>query len=155
MMEKNDFFEKLSKDLIKINCNENPIKMSDFLQFLTVDVVLSNNNPGIYNGWTERRNDNLNLIIGGGIVKGIDYLNTIQYGKNLHNKYNNYVNPFYLLDILNDDGKAFFVNYYKTEIEKIIQKEKDGLNIALRKVELQTEKINRYNSIYKNLQQPI
>jgi hypothetical protein len=47
------------------------------------------------------------------------------YGKNLDNPYNNFVNPFYIFDILNEDGKKFFLEYYAEDIN-IILKLTDG-----------------------------
>ena len=62
-------------------------------------------------------NQEHNLIIRGGWVNGKEYLDSIQFGKNLSNPYNNYVNPFYLENIMIIEGKQFFINYYKEEID--------------------------------------
>lgn len=111
------FFSKLDKDKIKINWNKKPIKMKLFLSFLTIETETGSGHLGYDNGWTRHYGDN-SLQIGGGIVGEVEYLDTIQYGKNMGNPYNNYVNPFYLFDIMNDKGKSFFIEYYSEEIQK-------------------------------------
>ena len=114
-----EFYYKLKTDKIKINWNKNPIKMSDFLSFLIIEVERSTDHLGSCNGWTKLFNKYYKLEIGGGVVNGVEYLDTLQFGTKLDNPYSNYVNPFYLFEILNDKGKAFFYNYYKEDIEKI------------------------------------
>lgn len=111
------FLSKLSSNKIKINWNKNPIKMGDFLSFLTIETERGTGHLGHDNGWTRHYGDN-DLIVGGGFVKGVEYLDTLQYGKKLDNPYNNYVNPFYLFEILNDEGKEFFLDYYSEDIQK-------------------------------------
>ncbi len=117
---KEEFYKKLSKDKTKINWNKNPIKMDLFLSFLTIPVIKSHNNLGYDNGWTLYENDKYKLKVQGGIVNGIEYLDDIQFGTHLDNNYNNYVNPFYLSEILTSKGITFFTNYYKEEIDSII-----------------------------------
>jgi len=118
---KAEFYNKLKHDKIKINWNNNPIKMDQFLSFLTVDIIRSHDHLGVDNGWTKLYNDELGLIICGGRYAGVEYLDSIQFGKKLANQYNNYVNPFYIFEILTDDGKLFFIDYYKDEIVKIVE----------------------------------
>lgn len=115
-----ELYKKLESDKIKINWNKNPIPMEKFLSFLTVPYERSHNHLGASNGWTRLYNHDHKLEIGGGIVNGVEYLDSIQYGYRKSNPYNNYVNPFYMFDILSDDGKKFFIEYYKSDIEKII-----------------------------------
>lgn len=111
----NEFYKKLSMDKIKIKFNNKPIKMELFLSFLTVPVKRSNNHLGSENGWTEIYGDD-SLIIRGGAVRGVEILDSIKFKDKLDNPYNNYVNPFYLFDIFTDEGKKFFVDYYREEI---------------------------------------
>jgi hypothetical protein len=118
-MSNNLFYKDLNHDKIKMNWNKNPIKMDEFLSFLTVSVTKSKNHFGVDTGWTQYNGDD-NLIITGGVVGRVEYLDHLQYGKKLHNDYNNFVNPFFLFDILNKEGQEFFLNYYKDEIEKLI-----------------------------------
>lgn len=120
-----NILKKLPSDQIKINWNKNPIKMADFLGFLTVETVKSTQHLGYYNGWTQYHGEN-GLVIGGGIV-GIEYLDSLQYGQKLSNPYNNYVNPFFLWEILNDEGKVFFLNYYAEEIKGELEKIKASI----------------------------
>lgn len=120
---------KLGNDKIKISQNKNPIKIETFLKFLNVEVQLSTNNLGYSNGWRERKGDN-NLIVSSGIVDGVDYLDGIQYGNKLANPWNNFINPFYMFAILNNEGKQFFIDYYKTDINKILNKYEEKLRIA-------------------------
>jgi len=110
------FFGKLPSEKIKINFNKNPIPMDLFLSFLTVEVERSTSHLGYCNGWT-RLSGNDRLIIGGGVVGGVEYLDTIMYRTKLGNTYNNYVNPFFIFEIMTDIGKQFFLDYYAAEIQ--------------------------------------
>jgi len=123
----NSIIKKLESDKIKINWNKNPIKMDLFLSFLNIPTDISNNHSGRDMGWTLRTNTEYELHIEGGIVGGVNYIDAIKYGKNLHNPYNNYVNPFYLFEIMTDEGRDFFINYYKDEINKIRENSKDSI----------------------------
>ena len=124
---KKEFYNKLDMDKIKINWNKNPIKMKDFLSWLTVPVEKSNDHLGACSGWTMYENKTLNLIVGGGIVNGVEYLDSLQYGSKLSNPYNNYVNPFYLFDILTKEGRKFFMDYYAEDSYVAIGKVKDRI----------------------------
>lgn len=125
-------FNKLSNDKIKINWNKKPIEMKLFLSFLKVEVKRSNGHLGSDNGWTRLLNDDLKLIIGGGIVDRKEWLDSLQFGNKLQNKYNNYVNPFYLFDILTDEGIKFFLDYYKEDIDKIISEQNGSIDYLKR-----------------------
>lgn len=107
-------------DAIHINSKKKTIKMDVFLSFLTVPVIRSRNHLGCNNGWTLLENEEIHLKVGGGIINSVEYLDNLQLGTKLSNPYNNYVNPFYLWDILYDQGKEFFVGYYTDEISGII-----------------------------------
>jgi len=141
--------EKLDGDKIKINWNKNPIKMDLFLSFLTIEVQRSYDHLGSDTGWTRLVNKEAKLVIRGGIVNGIEYLDGIEYGDKLANRYNNYVNPFYLFDILTDEGKVFFTEYYKEDIQKIVANQeyeitclKNALSIAKKRLkDLESEVI--------------
>jgi len=131
---KSCFYDKLQGDKIKINWNKNPIRMDLFLSFLTVNVERSYNHLGMDTGWTMLTNKEHKLVISGGVVGSIEYLDSIQYGTQLSNPYNNYVNPFYLFDILNKEGQSFFLEYYADDIETIVAAEKDGIAFQERKL---------------------
>ena len=118
---KETFYNKLKDDKIKINWNKNPIRMDLFISFLNVELIRSNDHLGSNNGWTKLQNESIKLYIGGGIVDGIEYLDTLKYGEKLSNGYNNFVNPFYLFEIMNTDGQKFFIDYYKEDIDKILK----------------------------------
>lgn len=124
------FIAKLSLNKIKMNWNKNPIKMNEFLPLLTVPVYQGKGHLGCENGWTKWYNDDNKLIISGGIVRGIEYLDTLQYKTKLYNPYNNYVNPFYLFEIMTEVGKKFFLDYYSSEIEKEINDAEKSLSLA-------------------------
>lgn len=117
---KRELYDKLPSDKIKISWNKRPIAMSLFLSFLKVDVERSTDHLGYDMGWTLYENKELKLKIGGGKVAGTELLNSLQYGIKRANPYNNYVNPFYLFDILTPEGQQFFLNYYSEEIAKIV-----------------------------------
>ena len=124
------FLSKLDIGKIKINWNKRPIEMKKFLSFLKVDLEKSKDHLGYNNGWTKRIGEN-NLIIYGGIINGVEYLYNIQYGKNLDNLYNNYVNPFYIFEIINGEGKLFFLDYYKKDIDELLEGANKNIKKAL------------------------
>ena len=134
-------FSKLPHDKIKINWNKNPIEMELFLSFLTVEVKRSTDHLGSCTGWTLLENNELKLKIGGGIVNGKEWLDSLQFGTKLNNKYNNYVNPFYLLGILTEEGKNFFIDYYKEDIDKIVSEQKDSINYLKRSLSEKQEQL--------------
>jgi len=117
---KDNLYNKLNDDKIKINWNKNPIRMDLFISFLNIELIRSNDHLGSNNGWTELNNEALKLSIKGGIVDGVEYLDNIKFGVKLSNPYNNFVNPFYLFEIMKSEGKRFFIDYYKDEINKIV-----------------------------------
>lgn len=129
------FYNKLQSDKIKINWNKNPIKMDLFLSFLTIKVERSHDHLGSCTGWTKLYNKDRQLVVSGGIIEGVEYLDNLQYGTKLSNPYNNYVNPFFMFDILNTEGKAFFFQYYAEDINTIVKTEKDGVLIQERRLE--------------------
>jgi hypothetical protein len=131
MVIKSDFYNNFKGDKIRINRNKNPISMETFLFFLTVPVQESKDHFGSSTGWTLYQNLDLNLSIMGGYVDGIEYLDSIEFGINLQNIYNNYVNPFALFEILTKDGQKFFVDYYKDDIETLLE-EQGGQIVKLR-----------------------
>ncbi len=125
----NEFLSELENKKININWNENPIKMDVFLSFLTVKVRIGTGHTGYDTCWTKRYGDN-GLIIGGGVYKGVEYLDSLMYGEKLQNPYNNYVNPFFLFEILSDEGKKFFLDYYSEDIQKQLNKASSNLKSA-------------------------
>jgi len=116
-----EFYNKLDHKKLKINWNKNPIEMKLFLSFLTVELERSRDHLGSNNGWTRHINKERKLIVCGGIVKSVEYLDNLQFGEKLSNPYNNYVNPFYLFEILSEEGKKFFANYYQHEIGDLLK----------------------------------
>lgn len=131
--------EQLPHDKVKINWNKKPIPMNTFLSFLDVEVVRTPNCMGSDNGWTEFANKDLKLLIGGGIFGGVNYLNSIQFGDKLQNKYNNYCNPFYLFGIMKGEGKMFFLDYYKKEIEDILSNQSGLIESLNNRIESEKE----------------
>ncbi len=139
-----EFYGKLPDDKIKINWNKKPIKMEKFLSFLTVPTTRSKDHLGSCDGWTKLKNKELNLSITGGIINRVEWLDHIQFGKNLANPYNNYVNPFYLWEILTKDGLDFFYEYYVDEITKRIK----DMELKIKSTEKQlSELTDFYNKI--------
>jgi hypothetical protein len=123
------FLRALDFDKVTINWNKNPIPMNLFLSFLTVEVERKTDGLGSSNGWTKLVGED-GLIIGGGIIKGVEYLDRLKYGERLDNPYNNHVNPFYMFGILNQEGRKFFVEYYKDDIQAILSKADERLSNA-------------------------
>jgi hypothetical protein len=146
-----DFYRNLSYDVFKINWNKNPITMQMFLSFLKVPVEFIKDHLGSYTGWTMRINKQYKLVIGGGIVTNKEYLDTLQFGEKLQNNYNNYVNPFYLQEILTDEGVFFFIEYYKQEIMVLIEKQKKAVEVYKNKMDHEIKKYKRYESEFHKL----
>ncbi len=142
---KKEFYNKLPSAMIKINWNKNPIKMDVFLSFLTVPVLRSTKHLGSDTGWTLHKNEDVHLMVGGGIVNYIEYLNSLQFGRNLSNPYNNYVNPFYLWGILNDKGRKFFTEYYRDDISKT-------MNNVVNKIKRTQADLSALEAINKQMQ---
>lgn len=120
-------YNNLKSDKIKINWNKNPIEMGKFMSFLTVQTIIVWNHLGSDTGWTRRENKDLNLIVCGGCVNGVEYLDSIQFGAKMQNRYNDFVNPFALFEIMTQEGRDFFFAYYRQDIEDILEKHKQGL----------------------------
>ena len=108
-----ELYGKLDKRKIEINWNKNPVPMDKFMSFLTVPVTKITNHLGASTGWTKFENEEHKLIIKGGICDGGHWLHDLQFGRNINNGYNNYVNPLEMMEVLNDEGKRFFVNKIK------------------------------------------
>lgn len=117
------FIKNLGCDKINM-ARGNPIKMSKFLSFLNVEVIKNEKCRGADNGWTEYKGEN-GLIIHGGVVRPeMEYLDCVEYGNRLQALFHNYVNPFYLFDIMTKEGKDFFIDYYGKDIQLMIDTEK-------------------------------
>jgi len=151
MVLRNEFYRKLDYDKINIRYNKKCIEMNLFLSFLTIDVDRRQDHLGYSTGWTKLTNEKQELIIKGGILSGgVEYLDSIQYKKDLHNPYNNQVSPFNIFDILTNKGKEFFFEYYKDDIEKIrnnIDEKINNLHKQLKKAKELKQEI--HNEILK------
>lgn len=132
MYLKHELYKKLDKGKIKIKWNKNLIKMDLFLSFLDISLDRSKCHLGSCTGWTKLFNKSKKLVVRGGIVNGVEYLDLIEYGENLDNMFNNFVSPFYLFGILSKEGRDFFMNYYK-EIFTVIINDLDSDILYLNK----------------------
>lgn len=132
---KQPFYKDFNKDKIQINWNKNPIPMKTFLSFLLVYTEISRGHLGYSNGWTLRENKELKLLIKGGGVGGIEYLEDLQFGHKLQNPYNNYVNVFYIFHLLSTEGKLFFIDYYKDDIQATRKKTSDLVSMYKKKLQ--------------------
>lgn len=145
------FYDCMDWDRIKINWNKTPIPMKLFLSFLNVDVIRSTDHLGSNTGWTLLKNEEYRLKVSGGIVSGVEYLDSLEYGQNFHNPYNNCVNPFYLFDILTDEGKKFFVEYYKKEIDKVVSDAENSVTSLERQLQYKRELLAQIKAEVKAL----
>jgi len=139
-----EFYGKLPDGKIKINQNKNPVRMDLFISFLTITVIKSEDHLGINTGWTQYYNHDSKLIISGGVVGNTEYLDSIQFGKNLSNPYNNYVNPFFVFEIFTIKGKIFFYEYYKNDILELLESH-------LKKIDDLENKLDSQKNIYKKI----
>ncbi len=142
MLENKKFYHDLESDKIKINWNKNPIEMNKFLSFLTIPIVLTNDGRR-NNLWTVHENSDHKLIIGGGIVNRVEYLDSLQFGEKLDNSYNNYVNPFYLFPVMNKEGKKFFFEYYQKEITLLKTKTKEYIKQLREEIKEENELLDQ------------
>lgn len=122
-----EFYYKLDYDRLMVNSNKNPIEMELFLSFLIVKVKRSTEHLGYCTGWTKLTNTDHKLEIGGGIVNGVEYLDSLRYKKGLHNQYNNWVTPFNMFELLTKKGQSFFFEYYKDNIKTICNDAKENI----------------------------
>jgi hypothetical protein len=146
-----EFHGKLPSNKIKIFQNNNPIKMEKLLSFLTVPTIKIENHLGRCNGWTMRENKELNLIIVGGLVNCVEWIDNIQFGKNLANPYNNYVNPFYLWEIMTKDGLDFFLTYYEEEMKKRKEEIKKQMHKLSNKIKSSKADLDNLASVYAKI----
>lgn len=146
-----EFYRHLDMKKIEINWNKNPVPMEKFLSFLTIPVLKSTDHLGYSNGWTRFYNDEFNLSAKGGVCDGGHWLHDLQFGNKLHNPYNNYVNPFYLFDILTEEGKKFFVEYYKNEIIQLQRKQKEKVSHIKQSLKEEKELESKINNEVKKL----
>jgi len=116
-----EFFRQLSWKKIEMHQHKGKITIPLFLSFLTVETERNETCLGSSNGWTQHRGPN-GLIVSGGFVGGVELLNSVQYGTNLDNGYNNFVNPFYLFEIMTEEGRAFFLELYREDILDLMHK---------------------------------
>lgn len=130
------FYESLSTDKYKlVHWNENLIRMDLFTSFLTVPLERSHEHMGHITGWTLLFNTEHKLEIRGGIYGGVEYLDDIKYGHRIANAYNDYVNPFYIMNILSKEGIRFFMKYYSVEIDTIIAGTKQQVQFKRQQLE--------------------
>jgi hypothetical protein len=146
--------KQLKNDKIQISFNKNPIPMQLFISFLTIPVERSKGYLGESTGWSQYHNTDAKLVFTGGVCDGGHWLDHIQYGTKLQNPYNNYVNPFYLFDIMNGEGKQFFINYYKDDIEAILKKQKQDVAYAKKCLADEKAKLLEIKSEYDLLLTP-
>lgn len=140
----------LSKDKYEFTTwNKYLIPMDLFKSFITVPLKINKYFLGNYNGWTQCINEEHKLVIGGAVYHGIHYLNHVQYGLKRDNPYNNYVNPFYLFDIMNDEGKKFFMDYYREDIEKILKDKKSDIEFIKESIRVKEIELNELLKEYK------
>tara|TARA_R100000951_G_scaffold31654_1_gene27100 strand:- start:84 stop:542 length:459 start_codon:yes stop_codon:yes gene_type:complete len=138
-----DLYKQLSLNAITIGGSKDPIAMKDFLRFLSVKTSISRSNLGKDSGWTERYNQEENLVITSGTLRGVEYLDSIQFGERLQNRYNNYVTPFYIFHLMNSAGKSFFKKYYVEEIRSLVESAKE--NVVKATNQLKKEKMTLKN----------
>lgn len=131
----NKFIKELDSDKYKITAwNKNLIPMDLLKSFLLVQIEKVKDHLGADTGWTLYKGDN-DLMIKGGVFCGVEYLESIQYGNKLDNPYNNFVNPFYIFGIISRAGRCFFMNYYKAEIDALLNNKSNTVENLKAKVE--------------------
>jgi len=155
-MDKSSIFFNMPTKLYEIRSGFRPIRMQDFISMLTVPVTPCKNFLGESTGWTKYENKSCGLILTGGSVRvngHVDeFLDSIQYGKNLENPYNNYVNPFFLFPIMKDEGRAFILRYYDSEINKEIGRQKKSIEAMAVAVEDKKAQLERHMKELKEME---
>lgn len=95
------------------------IPIDVFLSWLTVPVKKVETSCF---GWSTWKGDNGLCIKSDFVANGTECVDSIYYGNRILSSASNAVNAFCIFDILNDEGKAFFKNFYKDAIAKQIAK---------------------------------
>jgi len=121
-----ELFKRLDSAKGKMN-KGNPIRMDLFLSFLTVNTEAVEHHVGASTGRTMRTGEE-DLVIEGCFVDGVEYLDGIEYGEKMHNCYNNFVNPFFLFNIMTEQGKKFFIDYYSDDIKEEVKAAEDQIS---------------------------
>lgn len=67
-------------------------------------------------GWGEYESSCGTLRIGTACFDGAEWLRHVQHTEKANNPYNNYVNAIAYWDMLNSNGKKFFLDFYNKEI---------------------------------------
>lgn len=145
--------ELLNSKLIKgmpdnygINKTGGVIRMNVLKSFLIVDVK-PYNGLGSDNGWTYYKNDTGTLIIQGGYYKGVEWLDSIKYGNRLQNPYNDFVNLFGIWDILNEEGRKFVIDYYESDLKKVLDLKQKEIKDLEYRIELRNNEIKQINEV--------
>ncbi len=146
-----DLYKQLSLNAIKIHGNKNPMPMTQFLEYLTVKTKISRSNLGRCNGWRERYNEEEKLVITGGVKMGVEYLDSIEFGEKLQNRYNNYVTPFYIFHLMNSAGKSFFKKYYIEEVRSLVESAKENVVEATNQLKKEKMTLKNVEKLSKRL----
>ena len=67
-------------------------------------------------GWSKWKSNCETLYVGTASFDGGCWLHAVQHKSKANNQYNNYVNAIAYWDRLNENGKNFFLEFYKEEI---------------------------------------
>lgn len=139
-----DFYKRLTLGKIGIGWNKKPVEMDLFLSFLEIDVVEKDNPAYKVLEWTLYENEQYKLKITGKKVDSNEYLYCINCRENLQKECHNFVNPFYLFDIFNDEGKQFFIDYYMDDILHLIDRQHEVVLDLQTKIDIEKKVYNDY-----------
>lgn len=145
--------ELLNSDLIKkmpcnykITINGGVIRMDTLKSFLTV-YTKPCDGLGSIHGWSYYENDSGTLIIQGVQYKGVEWLDSIKYGHRIQNPWNNFVNLFGIWDILNEKGRKFVIDYYESDLKKVLDSKQREIETLEYKIRLCNNVIRQANDV--------
>jgi hypothetical protein len=149
------FCIEMPLDSIGVHMKNRQIRMDDFISFLSIDMErIKSGFLGDCTGWTRLENKDNGIIITGGIVKGIEYLESIQREGNYHNNYNNYCTPLNILDLLTNCGVRYFIEYYEPEIRQIKKDLEDSISYHKQKQIDDEKQLYEIKEYIKSLTKP-
>lgn len=109
---------------IKSGFDKKLIEFKTLKDFLDESFKIKTNWASAYTDWI---NKDETLEIGTVGIEGKSYIDKIERGGFEQNPYNCYINGFGLWDILNKQGKEFFLKYYASELQDIKDKFRDEI----------------------------
>lgn len=125
------------------NYRKKEITFDMFKSFMVDGISFTQTNDG-FMGWGDHVSSCGTLWVHTASFDGGCFIDNVRHTTKANNPYNNYVNAIAYWDLLNDNGKAFFMEFYKPDFNLL--KAKISSDIASAKA-----KIERLENEYKDV----